>query len=176
MKLEHYSANVITTLYNVYQNDDLCDKPQGLWLSIPGENDWPTWCIDEEFRIGSLRYRYDFQLRPNANILLINTAEELVSFSNQYKKVEGWCSINWKEVADSYDGIMICDYFPILRYDPNLLWYNTWDCTSGCVWNTDVLKLVGFEDLLKSATADKIYDQNNLQLILSAFYSGETTS
>ncbi len=43
-----------------------------------------------------------------------------------------WECINWPSIIQRYDGILISPYMPKFR---QWMWYNGWDCSSGCFWN-----------------------------------------
>jgi hypothetical protein len=50
--------------------------------------------------------------------------------------------INWKEVQDKYDGIIITPYQWSCRLmNPTTSWYYGWDCASGCIWNTKCIEI-----------------------------------
>lgn len=121
-------------------------KPIGLWLSVDfSEYNWPSWCLEEGFGFERLRYRNKIHLSDKANILYLESDDEILEFSEQFHnentplKLRGY--IDWTKVASQYDGIIISSYSWGLRCDLRTLWYYGWDCASGCVWNTDVLKV-----------------------------------
>lgn len=51
--------------------------------------------------------------------------------------------IRWPLVASLYDGILIPRYLWSIRFRN---WYYGWDCASGCVWNTDVIRIESVEE------------------------------
>lgn len=133
--LEHYSVKPlsIAVLKDMDQTSPHF-KPTGLWLSVQGEDDWPSWCRSEEFGNIDSKLKYYVTLENSANILYIQTNMEIVEFTNKYRAdLPGW--IDWCKVAKRYDGIIIPTYKWSYRLDPYTPWYYTWDCASGCIWN-----------------------------------------
>ncbi len=112
-------------------------KPRGLWFDV--NSDWKRWCKAERFRPESLAVRYEVRIARAANVLRLSTSAELDQFTERYE-VElpipvvrpGFC-INWPRVAAEYAGIIIAPYCWERRMD--LMWYYSWDCASGCVWD-----------------------------------------
>lgn len=156
--LMHYTAEPLvfdrTRQYEQREPYTYC-KPEGFWVSVPGEDDWPSWCNGEEFCLDSLAFAHRVTLNPDANILRIEDGEGLVRFhvkhrvetdyerrnSDLYKR-KHW-PINWPDVAKRYDGLIIAPYQGWLRFDA--LWYYGWDCASGCIWNLDAIESVDAE-------------------------------
>lgn len=120
-------------------------KPTGLWYAI-GDS-WIDWCIGEEFG-GIGKYIYDAELNPKANIKFVNTEDDVLSFSQKYRRIDSFYAnfpsvyINWKRVMREYDGVEINPYFYNLRYGHDLMWYYTWDIPSGCIWKASAKKKV----------------------------------
>ena len=145
MKLRHYREKPMTQLRRARkrQHDKLDMKPEGLWVSVKGEDDWPSWCEIEDFRWPEgFAYTYEVALAKDANVLVIETVEQFDAFADEYadKLLASVSSkgVNWNRVAKKYDGIIIAPY----RWDRRLgnhLWYYGWDCASGCIWNMDAV-------------------------------------
>src|SRR6187431_3106640 len=38
-------------------------KPRGLWLSVDGELDWPTWCREEDWNTAYLEHKTAFRIK-----------------------------------------------------------------------------------------------------------------
>ena len=125
-------------------------KPNGLWVSAAGEDDWPAWCRDNEFGIDRLSYSSRIVLAPSANVLTITTPSELDAFTEAYAVQTDWerqrwprgsdareWPIDWRVVAKECDGIIVAPYQWSRRMDTN--WYYGWDCASGCLWNLDAV-------------------------------------
>jgi hypothetical protein len=108
-----------------------------LWVSVDGEYDWPWWCEAESFDIGS--FRHEVSLRPDANILVITTVNELDAFQRRYRaSIASWAfskGIDWERVARDHSGIVIAPYQWERRHDIKSSWYYGWDCASGCIWD-----------------------------------------
>jgi hypothetical protein len=147
MKLLHYSRDPITEpLYDKDPWDNRFDKPRGFWVTVDGEHCWKTWCISEDYYQEGLRCAHEVTLKPEARILILSTEEAVRAFSQQYRErfsPSGRAAgIDWKRVAEDYDGIIITPYQWGLRLDMEVDWYYTWDCASGCIWSVDAIESV----------------------------------
>lgn len=114
-------------------------KPKGIWVSVAGEDDWPSWCRAESFAIERLTFGHLVSLRPDANVLWLQSGADLGRFESQFGREKDWGSwrepcIDWQAVAAQYDGIIIAPYQWGSRLSRQ--WYYGWDCASGCIWNT----------------------------------------
>jgi len=118
-------------------------KPRGLWVSVKGPDDWPTWCRESDLGDwvdGKLEYRVE--LAKGANVLEIPTPEDLDAFVGFYGASFRWGAgdrwedhyINWAKVARAYDGIIIAPYHWSRRLGDRTRFYYSWDCASGCIW------------------------------------------
>lgn len=118
-------------------------KPNGLWISADGEDDWLSWCQSENFALERLAHRHIIKILPQANILTLSQPCDLDNFEKKYgiPCEHGFLgySIDWNLVASEYDGIVIAPYQWECRMKKN--WYYTWDCASGCVWNTQIIRV-----------------------------------
>lgn len=118
-------------------------KPHGLWLSVPGDESWESFCIAEEFAIHQLAHTHRVTLKASCDVLVVgNTtafdrfaAEYLVPDENSF--YEGGFAIDWRRVVVEFDGIIIAPH----RWDrrDEHRWYSGWDCASGCIWNLDAV-------------------------------------
>lgn len=155
MRLIHYSPRSISELqtreYDQNEVEFHC-KPNGLWISVEGSDDWKEWCKAEEFRLDCLRFSYEVILKEEANILYLNTKEEIFSFSKQYAyrsrarksgefyDTEDTHELNWFEIKKKYQGIVVAPYQWDCRLELGSSWYYTWDCASGCIWDLTCVK------------------------------------
>jgi hypothetical protein len=146
-------------MYNVPSNlqfsrGRVYDKPEGFWVSVNGDNDWPTWCISNEYNIGNLAVCHNIEI-DLSRILIIDTENKLEAFYNAYRS-GGYGSfwIVWPRVAREYDGIIITPYF--YKYRLLYEWYYTWDCASGCLWNAkDVVKSITISEYINFGDSAK---------------------
>lgn len=143
MKLSHFSSKTLRKkdLYSVDVQPSNSMKPCGFWVSVDGEKDWPTWCLMEEFGNPNRQNHYRVTLDFNYNILILKTEQDVRDFVKQYGVLTSWghfYDINWLKVSKKYDGIILQDYFYGLRMEQ--LWYRSWDCASGCIWNHKAIK------------------------------------
>lgn len=156
MILEHYSKEPLAwPPRDVQQGNVFCDgsfKPNGLWVSVKGEDDWLWWCRAEGFRPERLTHCTRIHLRDDAKIKLIQGEEALLAFNEEFGF--DWAigdsgfslrRIDWPRLAESFDGVIIAPYvwscrlghiFQEDRNDKRVSdWYYPWDCASGCIWN-----------------------------------------
>lgn len=127
-------------------------KPVGFWVSVAGEDDWPSWCRDQEYYLAGLKHRSRVVLHDDANILLISTGDELMAFHDKFcvddpdfPRARHWMdderkywSVHWPAVAALYQGVIIAPYLWSHRLD-GPMWYYGWDCASGCIWDLDAI-------------------------------------
>lgn len=143
-------------------------KPNGLWFDV--NEDWKRWCEATEFRLENLRYRHTVTILDTSRILFLKSAREVDAFTRKYgRNLSGHIQllqstkeigeftreygrdlfgdiqrqfsnyIMWGEVAGKHSGIILIPYSRArsLTY----LWYYGWNCASGCVWDTSVIRL-----------------------------------
>ena len=140
MRWIHYSDKPVGRLWSV--NQALCPelKPAGLWMSTDGDDSWKAWCEAEGFNTERLSHQTIFKIAESARVAVVN--EDTHSrFSNIY----GVCLygdrrdwIDWRLVAEAYDGVVFSPYSWRLRMNGGL-WYYGLDCECACVWNAGVL-------------------------------------
>lgn len=112
-------------------------KPDGLWITTDNENNWKDWCEENCFNLENLKVRNEFKIIDTSKILYLETLIKFDMFSRSFSIADS-CNINWEEVSNKWDGIIIPFYFYERRFDP--IWYYGWDCSTGCIWNTSILK------------------------------------
>jgi hypothetical protein len=157
MRLLHYDEKPVefdpNRQYCLNREHSVVGKPNGLWVSVEGEDDWKWWCESEEFCLGSLRHVHEVTLVPDANILYITNPNQLLAFHHQYAApsrhwhtdddILHW-GLDWARAAQDYQGIIIAPYFWDLRLD-GPFWYYGWDCASGCIWDLNAIS--GVEEI-----------------------------
>lgn len=115
-------------------------KPDGLWLSDEnidnGQSGWYQWCINNEFMLNNLTYKYKVIVNIE-KICVISNINQLLSFDKKYKQKNKkivFPKINWEIVSKDYNGIVITPY----QYrNLELMWHSLWDVSSGCIWDLD---------------------------------------
>jgi len=145
MKLSHFSPKPLLDLYARkqidYERKLFAYKPEGLWLSVDGEDDWKTWARENRFRLENMRYRYRITLDDDPCVLHLTSPSGLHEFEKVFGAEDGITSfpaIDWQKVAELYSGIIIAPYQ--WRCRMNMMWYYGWDCASGCIWDVSVIK------------------------------------
>lgn len=142
MRLLHYTAAPFqfdpTRTYDSDRSGFL--KPGGLWVSVEGEDDWPSWCKDNEFAGDGLAHCTEIILKSDANIPHLRAAQDVLAFQwcFQLPYSLGTHDIDWPRVNRMYHGVIIAPYVHSLRLDS--LWYYGWDCASGVIWNLDAIE------------------------------------
>ena len=142
IQLRHYtdSPDFILDRDHVY-GYHMTFKPSGLWVSVPGDYDWPAWCRAEEFRLDRLAHEYEVTLSPDARILHLDDLFDIEGLTDRYPNPGKWDEYpDWDAVARDYDGLIIAPYSWSARWDVS--WYYGWDCASGCIWNLNAIESV----------------------------------
>src|SRR5690348_8613300 len=69
-------------------------KPDGLWLSVDGLDDWARWCVGEDFQTARLAQRHVIEItEPNRIIMpddLFAFTERYGSGDNEYRRTIDW--------------------------------------------------------------------------------------
>jgi len=149
MRLSHFSDEFEVRPKNREPWDDGPHfmKPTGLWVSVDGEDDWPSWCISERYN-GLEKYAHEVTLKEDANVLVIEDGKGIESFTEQfgYQPYSGSTFVSWPSVVTKWDGVIIAPYQWDYRLRDGFFWYYGWDCASGCIWAPraiESVKLVG---------------------------------
>lgn len=148
------------------------NKPVGLWYSCGV--DWYNWCYTHFPKKISNKRVFTFTI-DYSNIIKISSAKELLAFHNKfsyfYKNNTNYKIIDWKLVAEHYDGIEICPFFKKYMFEfpskkkfihHSLLnsWYGLWSVASGCIWNSNAINNVIFGGLIPKINENKKLTQN----------------
>jgi hypothetical protein len=149
VNLYHYANQLPAQLVDREQDTPLCAafKPNGLWVSPDTEDGWAAWSRDAGYRVDQLEERALVTLWPNAKVLRIEDEAGMLCLDEAYRRdLDGPLSnlgllrIDWRKVADEYDGILIAPYQGWARLDRRFLWYYPWDCASGCIWRVRAIQ------------------------------------
>lgn len=148
----HFSTQRIksVTQHREYSDQVLNDKPEGFWFSVQtGEPDWTgwfEWCRAENFRDIDTQKSHRIEVDPS-RMLCVGPAD-LRWFNETFgerrrigDRLLSGTFIRWDLVADQFAGIEISPYAWDLR-DSDLRWYYGWDCASGCIWDTSIIKSI----------------------------------
>lgn len=158
VELIHYANHPVAFDRGRIYEQPPSHKPDGLWVSVVGEDDWAAWIAQEREDRSALRYAYRVELAPGYNICWITTAEGIDDFHAQYSYEDDFnrhmarqafsviddeflrrqWPIDWVKVAAVYDGLIIAPYQWSRRLG-GPMWYYSWDCASGCIWNTQAV-------------------------------------
>lgn len=122
-------------------------KPIGLWYSfgnrwlkfLERQSSWYDWSLE---RLDEIKYLY--QVRVNTSKMLrLRTDNDFIAFTAEFgvelpsRGPRMNYLINWKAVGMKYAGIEVpeCE-----EWMEDFLWFDGWDCASGCVWHQDAFK------------------------------------
>ncbi|MDR2717279.1 MAG: hypothetical protein LBB89_04350 [Treponema sp.] len=152
----HYTAADIETLdlnrtYLQTAENLLFHTPNGLWLSICGINDWEIYSLNNNDNLDNLKYEFQVKLKPHAQILMLYNNVVFEDFEKTYayypKGIEMHdeeytldLSIKWQDIINDYQGIALPNIIPKL-YNMGL-WFDTWCCTSACIWDLQAVEKV----------------------------------
>lgn len=145
-RLIHYSAAPLLSVHSVDPSNHRRFKPIGLWVSVEGENDWPSWCAGESWGLDRLTHATEIICEPTARILRLSCAPHLDRFTEEYADEDKSLTRNritavrWEKLAEKYQGIIIAPYIWERRLDDYVQWYYSWDCASGCIWDATAIK------------------------------------
>lgn len=118
-------------------------KPKGLWYGF--DDSWIDWVKNE---VPEWLGDNNFELIVSTNrILSIDSDKELIEFTEKYadknSNIGSFINnsmIDWKKVSKDYAGIEIPIYLHNMRL--SVFWYYGWDCASGCIWDTSIIKKI----------------------------------
>lgn len=160
--LEHYTSEpLVFDRGRIYdqQKPRGFGKPVGFWVSVAGEDDWPSWCRSEEFCVGSLKNCSRITLAEDAKVLLVSSPGQLIEFHRAFSiedpdrpLLEGsdpftttfnrlHRPVVWSLVIERWQGVVFAPYLWSMRFDGPSFYYGL-DCASGCIWDLDAIKSV----------------------------------
>lgn len=175
LKLSHYCSEPAVVMEP--REQDLADmKPLGLWVSVDGEMDWPSWCLAEHFSRGEdLRFQHRVTLAPDHRVLHLSSGISLRWLTNKYPDHKyrelGLGSnfrLDWRRLAQDHDGLVISPYLWECRLDHDVFWYYGWDCASGCIWNprsvasVEMVRKTDYPDVIRAAVAEQDRESDEL--------------
>ena len=159
--LIHYSSRPLQEVVSVTQQGEPFGKPKGLWVSVGDAWRRYNWDHREDpvhkRQFKACVYANRIRLTLEANLLFISNHDELDRFNLHYGRA--WASpnvpdgrvIDWTAVAEGYQGIVIAPYLRDRAEDtrgmwmPETIWYWSWACASGCIWDEDAVANVASE-------------------------------
>lgn len=160
--LDHFAGAITLDRAHTYKQGEHPFKPDGLWVSVRGEDDWESWCRNNEY--GNLTVRHEVTLTDTANIFHIDTAQGVRDFYDKWRIPDdreppyryAYAElrpdyINWAEFTKTCDGIIIAPYQWSMRLSH--MWYSGWDCASGCIWNLSAIATFELADADRNVTA-----------------------
>ena len=145
--LKHYSKEPVLEIQSCEPGAGTPHhKPKGFWVSVEDGWGWKDWCQQEEFRLDTFRVVYNIELATFSRVLHLRTPKDIQRFHFQFRVCDGqfmsytYWRIDWAKVGQYYQGIIIAPYQWSCRWDFDLNWYSTWDCSSGCIWDASAIR------------------------------------
>ena len=119
-------------------------KPNGFWYAFG--NEWTDYVNSVG---GGFESQYNWYYKVDVNsckLRKLNSEKDIIEFTKEYTKFDGTKEsefhtffVDWSIVAKDYDGIEV---FPFpKKLMPEAKWLKDWDVSSGCIWNTNKVKL-----------------------------------
>jgi hypothetical protein len=152
----HYTSENIDSLdlsrtYTQTAEKLALHTPNGLWLSITGINDWENYCLKNNHNLMNLKYEFQVKLKPQAKIFIVHNTDALEDFEETYayypedsklheKNYAPALSIRWEKLFRHYQGLAQPNVMP--KSNNMGLWYDTWRCTSACIWDLQAVEKV----------------------------------
>lgn len=145
VRLVHYAAKRIKFNPSRKYGDAFGYKPEGFWLSVEDGHGWKEWCEGEQWNLSSFKHAYEVTLKPDANVLVIDSLAKLDAFNTLYGEQDEvsrkWdANISWGKVKAMHDGLIIAPYQWARRLE--MMWYYGWDCSSGVIWDLNAVASV----------------------------------
>jgi len=146
-------------LFNSIKNTEYNIKPSGgLWTS-PKNSDygWIDFCRDENyFKSGGFRTGFEFQLKPNSKVYIIDTFLDLIQVPYKIKNPLYSSNISfhqnfidYEEMSKEYDAIWLTDngekdtrlpeMYGLFDFDGNTINLYGWDCESLLILRKDCI-------------------------------------
>ena len=140
----HYAKEVLRKedLRPAQQWAEHWQKPSGLWMTVEQDGEdqcWRSWCEQEGYRLHALKHVHEIDVNMT-HMLVLDTPEAVIRFDDKYTQDKRrHFIIDWTRVAEDFAGIFIVPYQWNLRMSM-INWYYSWDCSSGCVWDTSHIR------------------------------------
>ncbi len=149
MILSHYSWNIFKfDSLKIYNNNNICLKPDGLWLSTNNKYGWRYIHIKSYYNL-NFGYETKFKI-DTSNIIILDSYEKIeeftlkygVKYTHEFKEFnintifDNTMHIDWNLVSKEYDGILCLVWDEKSSNIPTkYMWYSSLDCISCCIWN-----------------------------------------
>ena len=112
----------------------------GLWASdVNAEFGWKDWCKENEFRECTEENSFQFKLKQNARVLVIDNVKRLNNLPKTKIPFElSWVNLDFEKIMKEYDAIEV-----LLSKDWQLYWdLYGWDCDSLLVLNPNCIEVI----------------------------------
>lgn len=125
--------------FNPIVNRNFVKPYGGLWSSsVNSIWGWKDWCISEGFHTERLNENFEFTLKDNAKIYVINDFSDLNNLIKDNMIFDYLQLLDFEKISNRYDAILLTYKGQVeTRYsDPGLY---GWDCESLLVMNSDCI-------------------------------------
>lgn len=145
MRLIHYSKKPLVKVRSKSHSDERCGayKTPGLWVSVEGEHDWPSWCLGENWGLDRFVHATEVVLAEDANVKHLSGATEIDDFTDEFHTGGSpiWHrGLDWEAIRMRWRGLIIAPYCWERRLADHTGWYYGWDCASGVIWDAKAVK------------------------------------
>ena len=137
----HYGNNEYYTPDPI-RNSTYRTKPcGGLWASRKeGDSNWINWCKENEFHLDRLNSSFEFTLKDDARVLVIDDPDKLDDLPklSPYDKNDPYseCRLDFEKLRKDYDAVEVMNiwklYWPLYG----------WDCNSIVIMNPNVIEII----------------------------------
>lgn len=140
MKYIHYGNNEFdVNLFKEIKNREMFVKPHGgLWACGKHyEYNWKSWCKNNDFYMNTMMLSFEFELKKDSNILIIDNYTQLYKLPNLFNLGDSF-HLDFEALSKNYDAIELL----ISKDYDNLYWkMYGWDCDSILIMNKEVIIL-----------------------------------
>lgn len=115
--------------------DDEYSTPHVFWVSVPGRSSWIR-CRGSN--AGDYNYKYTIKLKASKRSFIMNNMEDVYRFTDEFSIETSNRGIKWRKVCRRYDFIYLS--FWTIEMANHGYWYSQWDCASGVIFKTRIIK------------------------------------
>lgn len=153
MIVYHYSVGKVEEINdvncgNLYTYGRPSSKKIGgreiFWVSNLGKNSW-KYC-HRQYGMGPYNYRYTIKLRATRKSRILKNFKDIKKFESEYghvSQIDGRRdrhNIRWQDVCRDLDLVYLAFYERDMDWHHK--WYSLWNCTSGVIFKTRVIRSI----------------------------------
>ena len=140
MKYIHYGHDKfdVTKFDKIENIPEFAKANGGFWgCRIDSEYSWKDWCIANDYDDSDLNIHFEFTLKEDAGILVIDKSDKLKELPKAKSIFEHptFVLLDFEELSKQYDAIEV-----LISEDGQLYWdLYGWDCDSIFIMNPDII-------------------------------------